>query len=598
MSHSSYLVDFSRLPRVSLGHGSYNEAYHFPDLDCVVKTSLPQDDARASAISSPNRTVRVSQEYSPELNAKIIPDFLGKPAWSLDYVAGSPSSDLVMALLVLTRFEKTGRVLIDATASNNVLTKKSGVAACVDTDLAFKRRGSDAGDAFMGGDSEGSILDRQNFRLSRLQWFHVPHSLGSRLTTDFELYPASVTLLKTLINEVLCGGDLTADLTPVETQNVINEGIIRVFQSDAFRISLPLELDLAFQLIGHFQEDKMNPEHPSFLKSVRTLLAKCVQEKLEYLLFKGDNQVWTEIRQFIAIAKKNNVLREVVRLAALSPMYVGRGASEASQFKFVMLAFESLGFRLGSAPIRPSEAEAIKTAFLHKCLEKDFYRKNHTHFYNISIYRVILVYLGRSELIPCDLDLESQALKTLLSKLMRTDLSPKEREKETLRLPYCLSQDFFEVILSFLDEKFLEISLAAGSDRKDKLDKWEQFENLFKEVILESMFLTQTMHLKLNEWFLEKRRALAPSLSDSSEVSAACRGRGAFVLRGHNRSDDFTTPHTFDSTPLARLSVRSSFNSVGSDYLTSRSSSGSENENPYGGDSPYFEAMYAVSCGI
>ena len=590
MSNSLHLLDFSELPRISLGHGRYNDAYHFPDLDCVVKMSLPQDDARASAISSPNRTVRVSQEYSPELNAKIIPDFLGKPAWSLDYVAGSQSSDLVMALLVLTRFEKTGRVLIDAMAPRNVLTQKSGVAVCVDTDLAFKRRGSDAGDAFMGAQGEGLLLDRRGFLQHSLNWFHEPRYVGSRTTTDFELYPASVTLLTTLINEVLCGGDLTTDLTPVEIQNVINEGIIGVVQSDAFKISSPLELDLAFQLITHFQEEKMNPGHQFFLKSAKTFLAKCVQEKLDYFLFKGGSQAWAEIRQFIEIAKKNNVLREVIRLAALSPMYVGRGASEASQFKFVMLAFESLGFRLGSAPIRPSESESIKTAFLHKCLEKDFYRKNHTHFYNMSIYRVILVYLGRSELIPFDLDLESQALKTLLSKLMRTNLSPKERERETLRLPYCLSQDFFEAILSFLDEKFLEISLAAGSDRKDQLDKWEQFENLFKEVILESMFLIQTMHLKLNEWFLEKRRAVAPSLSDSSEVSAACRGRVAFVLRGHNRSDDLTTPHTFDSTPLARLSSNS--------LLASRSSSGSENESPYGGDSPYFEAMYAVSCGI
>lgn len=123
---------------ILLGHGSYNMAYRNEDSTLVFKAALND-----SPTDVPERSVRLWNLLNPHIKplAEISKQKInGKwvKGWTCPFVRGVQASDKQIREKLLDIFNRTGRIIMDAVASNNFLQTPSGEIVCIDIGHALE----------------------------------------------------------------------------------------------------------------------------------------------------------------------------------------------------------------------------------------------------------------------------------------------------------------------------------------------------------------------------------------------------------------------------------------------------------------------------
>lgn len=118
----------------SFGEGQYNKVFRNEDHSLILKIQKKDNIA-----DTPERSVRLWNEINPHLSppAKIIQSIHGR-GWVCPYVPGCAASDHEIMLGLLDIFKRTGRIVVDATSTNNFIVTNDGTLVCVDIAMAIQ----------------------------------------------------------------------------------------------------------------------------------------------------------------------------------------------------------------------------------------------------------------------------------------------------------------------------------------------------------------------------------------------------------------------------------------------------------------------------
>jgi len=130
-----------------LGEGSYNIAFRSDDGNSVFKVALddsPSDLPERSVrvwnlvnahIQPPARLSRQKIKYQ-SAKGKWVTEW--RSGWICPYIPGRQATDEEIRMALLGTFNRTGRIVADATASNNFLTMRDGKTVCIDIGHALE----------------------------------------------------------------------------------------------------------------------------------------------------------------------------------------------------------------------------------------------------------------------------------------------------------------------------------------------------------------------------------------------------------------------------------------------------------------------------
>jgi hypothetical protein len=87
----------------------------------------------------PERSVRLWNEINPDLEpeATLISTEMGD-GWACPFIKGVQASDHEMSVALIDIFNRTGRIVVDATAPENFIKTPSGKVVCIDIGMALQ----------------------------------------------------------------------------------------------------------------------------------------------------------------------------------------------------------------------------------------------------------------------------------------------------------------------------------------------------------------------------------------------------------------------------------------------------------------------------
>ena len=130
-----------------LGEGSFNIAYRSADGKSVFKVAMddsPSDTPERSVrlwnlinahIHPPARLAREQITYINK-KGKLITKWVN--GWICPFIPGRQATDEEIRMALIDTFNRTGRIVADATAPNNFLTMSNGVTVCIDVGHALE----------------------------------------------------------------------------------------------------------------------------------------------------------------------------------------------------------------------------------------------------------------------------------------------------------------------------------------------------------------------------------------------------------------------------------------------------------------------------
>ena len=169
-----------------LGEGTFNRVYLSDEGNEVLKIQkiMNQTDA-------PERSVRLWNALNPDLPPARLLDTAQGIAWVCPFIAGEQASDRDMVEALVDIYNKTGRIVADATAPTNFIRTPDGQVVCIDVGMAMQ------------------LEQRQEKQFSQRVRRHSVTSLDSwsSLKTDYdpffkmrsEIYPETVKMVKALV---------------------------------------------------------------------------------------------------------------------------------------------------------------------------------------------------------------------------------------------------------------------------------------------------------------------------------------------------------------------------------------------------------------
>lgn len=130
-----------------LGEGSYNIAYRSSDGKSVFKESmdgspsdLPERSVRLWNLINPriHPPARIAREQITYLNrkGKLVTKWV--KGWICPFISGRQATDEEIRMALIDTFNRTGRIVADATAPNNFLTMSNGETVCIDVGHALE----------------------------------------------------------------------------------------------------------------------------------------------------------------------------------------------------------------------------------------------------------------------------------------------------------------------------------------------------------------------------------------------------------------------------------------------------------------------------
>lgn len=173
-----------------LGRGAYNTCYINRSEDLVLKVMHDAHDET----DTPERSVRlwnlINAEVSPK--AALFSSPLGA-GWICPYIKGRQSTDDEIFHALISIFNRTGRVVIDAAADSNFLSNEEGQCICVDIGMALAL----THDEDAQGDGDG--VHRTKSRVSLETWADYQIKFISQAQFQGKHFPQTIMLIKSLL---------------------------------------------------------------------------------------------------------------------------------------------------------------------------------------------------------------------------------------------------------------------------------------------------------------------------------------------------------------------------------------------------------------
>lgn len=174
----------SKIKWEKLGEGGYNKVYVNSERSLVLK--IPKD--MRDETDTPERSVRLWNLINPDLQPKAA---IYNRGWTCPFVKGVQASDDDMVEALINIYQKTGRIIVDATAKKNFVKANDGKIVCVDIGMALDLESQEI--------SKASGLRRIPSEVSLSTWDNLKDDYEDFFDTCAENNPKTVQLIKALI---------------------------------------------------------------------------------------------------------------------------------------------------------------------------------------------------------------------------------------------------------------------------------------------------------------------------------------------------------------------------------------------------------------
>lgn len=172
-----------------LGEGTYNTVYVDSTKSKVLKIQKDLEDKT----DLPERSVRLWNLINHDLSPKAyVTDSVYGQGWISPYIEGQQASDHEIAQIVIDIFNKTGRIVTDATAPRNIIRTDAGKIICVDIGMALELEKRESVVLKDGRKRRNSIVSLDSWKKNRTEYF-------SFFTECTGKYPKSVNTIKALL---------------------------------------------------------------------------------------------------------------------------------------------------------------------------------------------------------------------------------------------------------------------------------------------------------------------------------------------------------------------------------------------------------------
>lgn len=170
-----------------LGAGTYNTAYISADAQHVFKVSKSK-----AATDLPDRSVRLWNAINPHLPAEVMTDPKLGEGWRCPYVQGRQANDKEMPNALIDIFNKTGRIIVDATATKNFITTQDGRVVCIDIGMALQMEKRE--------DACFDAAARRKSVVSLDTWINLEHGYNTQFfKQNAAVYPNTINMTKALL---------------------------------------------------------------------------------------------------------------------------------------------------------------------------------------------------------------------------------------------------------------------------------------------------------------------------------------------------------------------------------------------------------------
>ena len=129
--------DCNGIQWIPLATGKYNRVFKKIDGTLVMKIQKDQNNEA----DLPERSVRLWNLINPDLmpKARVEYDHNGLAvSWVCPFIEGIQAPDDEMAVAIIDVFNRSGRIIVDATSKNNFLKTPTGDIVCIDVGMALE----------------------------------------------------------------------------------------------------------------------------------------------------------------------------------------------------------------------------------------------------------------------------------------------------------------------------------------------------------------------------------------------------------------------------------------------------------------------------
>jgi hypothetical protein len=166
-----------------IGEGSYNVAYRSDDGKSVLK--IPK---KGIGCDEPVRAARVWNELNPTLKpaAYLTTDKTLGTGWVCPFIEGEQASDEDIAKALVSIFNASGRIVMDAFCKKNFIKTPSGHIACVDIGMALLL-------------NNPYVHPRRYSLASLINWQHLKDEYKKEWDKHEKSFPLAITMIKALV---------------------------------------------------------------------------------------------------------------------------------------------------------------------------------------------------------------------------------------------------------------------------------------------------------------------------------------------------------------------------------------------------------------
>lgn len=243
---------------IFLGEGNYNQAYKSRDSREVLKIQKRAVDAT----DTPERSVRLWNVINSHVPppARLLNDRELGSGWVCPFIEGVQASDKEMANALLDIFNKTGRIVVDATAQKNFVRTPTGQVLCVDVGMAlqFEQR-------------ENRSLVRRKSVVSLDTWRNLSAAYEPFLRQCANTNPETVNIVKALVFIKNNRPDIY-DASFLKTNPDLINKLASAFDKQNVNVALE-RLDRANTAIFAIPQDKVQLEVENFVKFLRATVS-------------------------------------------------------------------------------------------------------------------------------------------------------------------------------------------------------------------------------------------------------------------------------------------------------------------------------------
>ena len=176
-----------------IGQGSYNTVYLSSDGRKVLKIQR-KHNTKDAEYDFPERSVRLWNEVNSHIlpRAYVVYNSEYGNGWVCPYVPGRKANDKEIAMELISIFNATGRVVVDATVNKNFIRSKGGKVICVDIGMAARIEGVENKYTFKYGRRKGSVVSNNS-------WRHLRDNYTEHFQSSKKLYPKSISVIQALL---------------------------------------------------------------------------------------------------------------------------------------------------------------------------------------------------------------------------------------------------------------------------------------------------------------------------------------------------------------------------------------------------------------